>query len=296
MKKQYIYAAVSILVWSTLAAFTKSLLGTMPNFQVLFICSAIAALFLLAVNIATGNLGKLKELHVRDYLKMSGLGLLGLFLYKALYNVGLINLTSQQACVINYLWPIMIVIFSCIILKERLTAMKAVAMLCSFAGIAVLTGGIGASAIGKGQVFGIVGCFIAAASYGLFSVLNKRESYDLKISMMISWAVTAVVSLPMGLVFEDWVAVSGNSWIGFLWLGVMGDGLAYLTWAMALRGLKNTASVANLAYLTPFLSLIVSAVFLKEKIDITAIAALVLIVGGILLQSFVAARKAGNKE
>ena len=80
MKKQYIYAAVSILVWSTLAAFTKSLLGTMPNFQVLFICSAIAALFLLAVNIATGNLGKLKGLRVRDYLKMSGLGLLGLFL------------------------------------------------------------------------------------------------------------------------------------------------------------------------------------------------------------------------
>ena len=39
-----------------------------------------------------------------------------------------------------------------------------------------------------------------------------------------------------------------------------------------------------LAYLTPFLSLVVSAVFLKEAIELCAFVALVFIVGGILLQ------------
>ena len=296
MKKQYIYAAVSILIWSTLAAFTKSLLGTIPNFQVLFICSSLAFLFLLAVNLFTGGLKTLKLLRIKDILKMVGLGFVGIFLYKALYNVGLIGLTSQQACVINYLWPIMTVIFSCLILKERVTVMKIVAMVCSFVGIAILTGGIGTSEIGFSVIFGIVGCFIAAACYGLFSVLNKRENYDLKVSMMIFWLTSALVSLPLGLVFETWVPVSGSSWAGLLWLGILGDGLAYLTWAMALCGLKNTATVANLAYLTPFFSVIVSMVFLDEPFDFKALIALVFIVGGIMTQSITAAIRHKKEE
>ena len=70
-----------------------------------------------------------------------------------------------------------------------------------------------------------------------------------------------------------------------MWLGVIVDGLAYLLWALALNGTKNTAVIANLAYLTPFLSLLVSAVFLRETLQPRAFAALVLIVGGILLQN-----------
>ncbi|MBQ5535635.1 MAG: hypothetical protein IIU01_02650, partial [Oscillospiraceae bacterium] len=41
----------------------------------------------------------------------------------------------------------------------------------------------------------------------------------------------------------------------------------------------------NLAYLTPFLSVVISAIFLKEGLQLRALAALVLIVGGILLQN-----------
>lgn len=291
MKKQYIYAGVSVLAWSTLAPFTKLLLSSMPNFQVLFICSLIAALFLFVVNVATGNIKKMRAYKATDYIKMAGLGVLGLFLYMALYNTGLANLTAQQACVANYLWPIMTVIFSCIILKEKMTVMKAVAMLCSFIGIVILTSGVDVSASQGGAVIGIISCLIAAACYGLFSVLNNKVDYDLKISMMIAWGAAAVLSLPLGLIFEEWVPVVGAQWLGYLWLGVIGDGLAYLTWAIALKGTKNTATIANLAYLTPFMSLSISAVLLKEGFDPRAIVALVFIIGGILVQSIVAARK-----
>lgn len=46
-----------------------------------------------------------------------------------------------------------------------------------------------------------------------------------------------------------------------------------------------------LAYLTPFLSLVVSAVFLKEAIELCAFVALVFIVGGILLQGALGGRR-----
>ena len=51
------------------------------------------------------------------------------------------------------------------------------------------------------------------------------------------------------------------------------------------HGSENTAKIANLAYLTPFLSLVVSAVFLDEKIQLRALIALFFIIGGIFLQN-----------
>ena len=214
---------------------------------------------------------------------MSTLGFIGLFLYSAFYYYGLTKLTAQEACILNYLWPIMLVVFSCILLKEKLTATKGIAMLCSFAGIVVLSVG-GGSTDGL-SVSGMLGCIAAAVCYGLFSVLNKKADYDQTVAMAVFWLVTAVCATVLGLCTEKWVPIRGVQWIGILWLGVIVDGLAYLLWALALNGTRNTAVIANLAYLTPFLSLLVSAVFLRETLQPRAFAALVLIVGGILLQN-----------
>ena len=164
------------------------------------------------------------------------------------------------------------------------TVMKIVAMGCSFVGIIMLSlgnsGGAGGNTLG-----GIISCIVAAACYGLFSVLNKKADMNQNITMMIIWLTVAVCALILGLMTENWVPIRGMQWLGIIWLGVVIDAVAYLLWALALKGTKNTAAIANLAYLTPFLSLIVSAVFLKERIELRAITALVFIIGGILLQN-----------
>ena len=104
--------------------------------------------------------------------------------------------------------------------------------------------------------------------------------------MMVNWLMVAVCAAIVGLMTEDWAPIVGVQWLGMIWLGVVIDAVAYLLWALALKGVKNTAKIANLAYLTPFLSLIVSAIVLKEKIELRAIVALIFIIGGILVQSF----------
>lgn len=284
MKKNYIFAITTVFMWSTLAAVVKLLLADIPNLQALAISSYISSGFLLVVNLFTGKIKVMKSLKLKDIGIISGLGFIGLFVYSALYYYGLSQLTSQEACIVNYLWPIMLVIFSCIILKEKLTAMKAVAMVCSFVGIVVLSMGSGENT-GGNVTLGIVSCIIAAACYGLFSVLNKKFNYDQSISMMIFWLVAAVCSTILGLVTEEWVSLDGKQWLGMLWLGIVVDAIAYLLWALALNGTGNTAKIANIAYLTPFLSLVVSALLLKEEITLRALIALVFIIGGILLQS-----------
>jgi drug/metabolite transporter (DMT)-like permease len=177
----------------------------------------------------------------------------------------------------------MLVLFSCPVLKEKMSLWKGAALLCSFLGIVILSaGGLG----GTLDVGGAAACIVAAACYGLFSVLNKKADYDQNIAMMVMWLVAAVCAAALGLVTEEWKPVVGVQWLGMLWLGVIIDAVAYLLWALSLKGVENTAKIANLAYLTPFLSLVVSAVVFKESIKPHKMVALVLIVGGILLQCF----------
>lgn len=283
MRKNYIYAFLTVAVWSTTAAVSKLLLLDIPTMETLAISSFFAFLFLLILNIKTGTIKKLKSYSLKDHCVMSALGFIGLFLYTALYYFGLNELNSQEACILNYLWPIMIVIFSSVILKEKITVLKAFAMLSSFFGIIILSTGGGPSLSGN-SFFGIISCIAAAACYGLFSVLNKKFDYDQNIAMMIFWLITAVFSAVAGVFTEEWVCITGMQWFGFLWLGIVINAIAYLLWAIALKGSADTSKIANLAYLVPFLSLVVSAVLLREQIELRSIVALVFIVGGILFR------------
>jgi len=285
MKKNYLYAFLTIFIWATTASVTKMLLTDIPNLETLSVSSVIAFLFLLIVNIKSGTIKEMKGYSVKDYFVMAGLGFLGLFLYSALYYYGLSQLTSQEACILNYLWPMMIVVFSAIILKEKITVPKGLAMVCSFFGILILSTGTGSSVTGN-TTLGIISCIVAAACYGLFSVWNKKADYNQNIAMMVIWLVVAVCSGILGLMTEVWKPIEGTQWLGMLWLGVVIDAVAYLLWALALQGIENTAKIANLAYLIPFLSLVVSAILLKEQVQMRAIIALIFIVGGMLLQSF----------
>ena len=225
MKKSYLYAGVTVLIWSTLATVVKLVLQDIPNLQALTISSAFAFVFLLILNIINGSIKEMKCYKFKDYLTMAGLGFLGLFMYSALYYYGIAELGSQEACILNYLWPMMIVIFACIILKEKFTAKKMIAMLLSFAGIVVLTLSNGAGASGN-RLLGIIACVAASVCYGLFSVLNKKHSLNQNVTMMWIWFTTAVCSLVLSLIFEKWQPIIGVQWLGIAWLGIVVNAVA----------------------------------------------------------------------
>lgn len=293
MKKNYFYAAVTVVIWATTTVVVKIVLSNIPDMQALCVSSFLAFIFMLAVNIKTGSVKKMNRYSAKKYAVMAGLGFLGIFLYSVLYYYGIKQLKAQDACILNYLWPIMLVVFSCIILKERMTAMKIAALLCSFAGIVIMSVGTGNNAA-ENTIFGTVACILAAACYGLFSVLNKRADYDQNITMMVIWLVVAVCAAAFGLLTETWVPIHGTMWLGILWIGIVIDAVAYLLWALALSRAQDTAAIANMAYLTPLLSVVFSAVILKEKIQLKSIAALGFIVGGIALQSILERKSQAN--
>lgn len=282
MKKSYFYAGAAILCWSTVAATCKALLAELNNMQLLWMNSMIAALFLVIYNIVTGNFRKNKSYKLKDYLIMAAIGIPGSFLYYMLYYAGTDVMPASQAFIINYLWPIMSVIFACIILKERMTFRKAIAILVSFIGVAVVMG-TNISGFGGEILGGAVLCILGAVSYGIFTALNQKADYDKPLSVTVSYVVTFILTTVINAFSGDLFVPELSQMPGFLWNGIFTVAIANTIWILALKNGK-TAIISNLAYITPFLSLVWTAVFLKEPITANSFVGLVIIIAGIFIQ------------
>lgn len=290
MKKNYIpyiYAGVTIFMWSTIAVVSKLLLGLFNNFQVLWVSSFFGSVMLLVLNTAAGIIKQLKHFKLKDYLTVLMAGLPGTFLYYVFYYAGTAILPSaSQAFIINYLWPIMSVVFACVINKEKMTLRKAIAISVSFLGIAIVTSkdlfqpsGGDISVI----LIGALMCVLGAVSYGLFTALTNRFNYEKSLIIMVSFIATFLITTVINAVNGDLFIPQGIEILGFVWNGIFVMGLASTGWALALQ-LGDTVKISNLAYITPFLSLVWVSLVLKEELSILSVIGLIFIVGGIFIQ------------
>ena len=291
MKKYYLSASISILCWSTVATVVKLLLGTLQSIQVLFISSFFAGICLLIFNIATKRILKLKEYRAVDYLKTVLICLPGTLLYYVFYYTGTSKMLASQAFIVNYLWPIMCVVFACIILKEKITPVKLVAIFLSFIGVIVV---IGKSIfVFDGDILvGALFCVLGAISYGVFTALNGKSKYEKPLSIMISYFATFIITGVFLLITKNLPKVEPVQLLGLCWNGAFTMGVANTMWMYALSS-KDTAKISNLAYLTPFISLVWTSVFLKEKITLLSVLGLGIIMAGILIQLLY---KGGKKD
>lgn len=282
MKKQYLYAGVSIFCWSTVAVVTKLLLGDLNQFQLLWVSSFFAGSFLLVVNLITGQLKKLKQWKVKDFAISALCGIPGTFLYYVFYYAGAARMEASHAFIINYLWPIMSVVFACIILKEKLTFKKVLAIAVSFVGVGIVS----FSRLGSfstDMLLGTVLCMLGAVCYGVFTALNRKVHYEKSLSMMVNYAVTFLLTTLINGVRGDLFLPTGLQALGMAWNGMFTMAAAGTLWIMALdRG--KTEKISNLAYITPFLSLVWTTLILKEAFNPLSILGLAVIVSGILIQ------------
>lgn len=284
VKKEYLLAIVAVIIWGTISPVGKLILNEVPEMQLLFItaCASTAALW--AATVKLGHVQAARSMCAKDFVILAALGFLGTFLYNTFYYYGISQLTSQEATIINYLWPMMIVLFSWPILHEKLTGRSVVALIISFAGIAIMVTKLDLSTIKSSSISGVLSCFVGAVTYGAYSVINKRFHYDQYISMTIYNLVMAICSGAVLLVRPQFVPINSPKMIiGLLWTGIVINGLAYLLWNQALiQG--DTSRISNIAYLTPFLSILFAKLLLNEPMSVFSFIGLGFIIAGIAIQ------------
>lgn len=275
---------LTILLWSATPAVAKLALGELSNYQLLFYTSIVGAISLFLVNLFQGKLHLLAQYTKRDYLIMFGMGFVGIFLYYVFLYGAFALAPAGQVNVVNYLWPVFIILFSIPILRERFNFKTILAIGVSFIGalIAFTQGNI--SAFSGEHATGYLLAAIGALCYGLFSVVGKKLEYEKFSSMLVYYIAASVLIIPTSLAISGFeIPKSLTTIIAILALGGIMNSIAFVFWFKALK-IGHTHKTANLIYSVPFLAMIWTYFLNGEQFSIASVIGLALIVTGIFIQ------------
>jgi len=284
------YIAVTILLWAATPLLVSQLSLSIPIFQINWIVTALSLPVLFIIILWTGRFKTLISYEKKDYTLMLLLGAAGIFPYTSLYYLALALSPSNAGSIniINYTWPLWVIILSVPVLKESLTWKKITGILLSLAGVYLVISGkdFSNSNHHTGTQF-IYAVLIAAAGaffWGLFSVFSKRNNFEPLTSLLIYNLAAFVLFSIIMILFVEPVIPSLESWLLLAILGGVINVIGYLFWIMALRR-GDTGSIANLIYLTPFVALIYITVILGVRISIFQYLGLMFIITGSLIQN-----------
>jgi drug/metabolite transporter (DMT)-like permease len=181
------------------------------------------------------------------------LGVGGLFGYHALYFAALQLAPPAEANLVNYLWPLLIVLLSAPLAGERLGWPHLVGALLGFAGVAVLAVGRGVSFTGTYAV-GYALALGCAFAWSLYSVLSRRFGETPTDAIASFCSAAAILSLGCHWLFEPTVwPATPVAWLAVLALGIGPTGGAFYLWDHAVKR-GDIRALGALSYAAPILS------------------------------------------
>lgn len=249
---------------------------SLSSYEIVFTRTLIGGLFLVVIFIYS----KQKMQFWRNkshflYLAISGaaMGASWIFLFEAYAQIGVSIATLAYYC-----GPVIVVILSPIIFKEKMTAAKLLGFLAVLLGMfcvngqALLRGGVS-----WGLVFGILSAFMYA-----FMVIFNKKAVSITVLENPMWqlitsfiTVAVFISLKQGFSIH----IATGSLLPILLLGIVNTGIGCYFYFSSIGDLP-VQTVAILGYLEPLSALFFSAIFLGESLIFLQIIGAVLILGG----------------
>lgn len=268
----------AVLMWSLLALLT-AWSGAVPPFQLTAMTFAVG-----------GSLGAISWFFrpnalkaLRQPLIVWVVGIVGLFGYHFLYFTALRNAPPIEASLINYLWPLLIVVGSSLMPGEKLRLHHIAGVLLGLSGMVLI--------VSKGQglgfeaqySFGYMTALISALTWAGYSLLSRRFAKvptDIVTAFCIA---TAILSLLCHLALEETVWPQTNmQWLAVLGLGLMPVGLAFYAWDYGVKH-GNIQVLGSASYAAPLLSTFMLIIAGAAEPSLRIWAACLLITAGAIL-------------
>lgn len=277
------YGIGAVLLWSTVATGFKLGLAELKPLELLWFGAVISFGFFASVSLATGRWPAIAALPPRDWLRLSALGLLNPFLYYLVLFEAYSRLPAQIAQPLNYTWAITLAVLAVPILRQRMTLRMLVGMLVSYGGVLILLSQGRSDGFANFDTLGValaLGSTLVWATYWLATV---RTRVDPLVMMTVGFAVGAVA---IGVVcqIEYGLPTLTLRRLGFgAWVGLIEMGVTFLLWQRALRLTAHAGRIAQLIFLSPFISLVLIDRVLGEHVHASSFVGLAAIVAGLLL-------------
>lgn len=201
--------------------------------------------------------------------------------------------TVATATLCYYMAPVIVVLVSPFLFKERLTPLKALCVAVALAGMVFVSGipqsGFGGISELKGILLGLG----AATLYAIVVILNQYikdiSAYD-KTIMQLGTAAIAI--LPYTLLTENFADITFTpvAVCMLFFVGIVHTGIAYTLYFGSMSGLK-TQTIALFSYIDPVVAIILSAVILQENIGLWGVIGAVMVLGSTMVSELFGDKK-----
>ncbi|MCK4676943.1 MAG: DMT family transporter [Bacteroidales bacterium] len=285
-KKAYIYALTAVLFWATIGSAFKLTLRYVDFIHILLYASFISIILLFSILWIQKKTILLRSITKKDILRSAGLGFLNPYLYYLTVLKAYDLLLAQEAVVINYVWPITLVLLSIPMLKQKISLKSFLAILISFAGVVIIAIKGNLSLLHFSNIEGVLLALVSTVFWALFFILNVKDKRDAVLKMLLNFIFGFIYVLITIAIFYGIKIPNIEGIIGSIYIGIFEMGIAFVIWLKSLQLSSSTAKVSNLIFLSPLLSLIFVSLIVGEQIMGYSIAGFLFIMGGIILQRF----------
>ena len=265
-------------IWGASFLFTRLSVGEFGALPTAGVRVAIAALFLLPLLVARGQVPALRA----HWKKIFFLGLLNSGIPFALYAYALLSISTGLSSLLNATVPLFGAVVAWLWLKDRPHGMKIVGLLIGFVGVAMLASGKASfkpNASGLVTGWAVLACLGACLCYGLAASFTKRYlsgQPSLVIATGSQVGATLGLALPTFLFWPS-QAPGLTAWLALLAVGVLCTGVAYVLY-FRLIDKVGASGALTVTFLIPVFAVVYGVLFLGESVT-----AWMLICGAVIL-------------
>ena len=279
--------SLSMLIFGTIGIFVKYI--PLSSGVIAMTRGYIGAAFLLVFMMITGKKPDLKAIKnnlLPLVLSGAAIGINWIFLFEAY------NYTSVAvATLCYYMQPVMLIVLTPLILKEKLSKKKLLCVPFALLGMVMVSGVLSGpqNVSFKGVAMGLC----AAVFYTTVIILNRFlkniNSYD---STLVQLFMAAVVITPYNLAvgMGNVGKIGLTALILLLVVGFIHTGFAYSMYFGCVQSI-NTQTVAIYSYIDPAFSILLSVFLLGEGMDVWGIIGAVLILGAAMVSELISDKK-----
>lgn len=239
-----LYALGAIALWASLASLGVSLTHIPP-----FLLTGIA---LIIGSVPAWPFVLRDPSQWRIPARTLALGVYGLFAYHFLLFIALRHAPPVEANLVNYLWPLFIVVLAPVVLPGvALRLPHVLAALLGFGGAAIAM--VGGRELSGTLAWGYLPALAAAFIWATYSLLTKRVAAFPTTAIGLFGLVSGVLSLLCHVVLEPAASLQARDWALLAVLGLGPLGGAFYLWDKALK-LGDARHIGILSYITPLAS------------------------------------------
>ncbi len=247
---------------------------------ILFVASSASALSMFIIVLLKGHFLSLFD---RKYLMRSLLaGAINPFFYYLILFKAYDLLSAQTALVLNYTWPMVIALLSIPFLKQKLPFRTLIALTAGLIGVGTVVGGISFTGGFKPALLLPI---LSSVFWGVYWMLNIRDKRPDSVKLFMGFFMGSILAGVFLFLTDGFGGLSPKGIAGSIYIGAFEMGFTFYIWLKALKTADRTSRVSGVIYLAPFVSLLIIAAVLGEKIRLFTFGGLVLIVTGILLDT-----------